>query len=354
MPQGHPTRDRVLAVAALVLAFFAMAGQRRAGEAAAGPNESGAREAAPPKKYVLEYPVAERFYPPIQGFFDEAVRRVDKVRGKRVTRYVNGGYGLPTDQQDVGPGRLHVGADVGWHRPRAPVYAVAAGVVRVSLGPNTLPAADRPASGAVRQGQKPDAAPVPFRSGNLVVIEHRLPTGKHFTSLYCHLGGNRLVKQGDVVTASQQIGSIGENSPAINGGFDPHLHFGVHEGRLAEPGCSLGDLRFLGRETPVKLVALGEEEIEIDVGAGVPVRYLTRAGRWYPITVRDGKSFVSAQMLWDVPSRPGFEIAGYAETTEGWLDPVAFLRKHNAARNPAPLRARKPNPAGKPDPAGKP
>lgn len=324
----------------------AVAAQAVAGEAAEGPNESGAREAAPPVKYVLEYPTAERFYPPIQGFFDEAVRRVDKVRGKRVTRYVNGGYGLPTDQEDVGPGRLHVGADVGWHRARAPVYAVAAGVVRVSLGPNTLPAADKPGAGELRESRKSSPATAPPRSGNLVVIEHHLPTGEYFTSLYCHLGGNRLVKQGDVVTASQQIGSIGENSPAVNGGFDPHLHFGVHEGRSAEPGCTLGDLHLAGRAIPIQLVNVAEDQIEIKIGGGFPLSYLTRAGRRYPITVRDGKSYVSAQMLWDVPSRPGFEIAGYAETTEGWLDPVAFLRKHDAARNPAPPRARKPDPAG--------
>jgi murein DD-endopeptidase MepM/ murein hydrolase activator NlpD len=343
-----------------MLLAVAMAASGRAGEAAERSRaEAGKQPAAPPEptpappaRYILNYPAAERFYPPIQGFFDEAARTSDKVRGRRVTRFPNGGYGRQTDEQDVGGGRLHVGADMGWHRPRAPVYAVAAGVVRQSLGPVSLAAEDnaeeKSERGPETKGLKPEAAPVPPSWGNLVVIEHRLPSGEYVTSIYGHLGSNRLVKQGDVVAASQQIGTIGEKDPAINGGFEPHLHFGLHQGRMAEPGCTLGDLYLVGRAIPVQLVDVAEDRIEIKIGAGLRLGYLTRAGRRYPVTVRDGKSYVSAQVLWDVRNRPGFEVAGYADTTEGWLDPVAFLRKHGAARNPAPPRAHKPEPAGKP------
>jgi murein DD-endopeptidase MepM/ murein hydrolase activator NlpD len=210
------------------------------------------------------------------------------------------------------------------------------------MAPSFFSAAGKPAPAGRREGETPDAPSTAFRWGNLVVIEHRLPDGQYFTSIYGHLGNNRLVKQGDLVAASRQIGSIGEKNVAINGGFDPHLHFGVLQGRAAEPGCSLGDLHFAGRATPVKLVDVAEEQVEI--ATEFPLGYLTRGGKRYPVTVRGGKYYVSAQVLWDVVTRPGFDIAGYARTTEGWLDPVAFLRDHGAARNPAPPRPRKPAP----------
>ena len=56
----------------------------------------------------------------------------------------------------------------------------------------------------------------------------------------------------------------------------------------------------------------------------------------YPVTVRDGR-FFAAQMLWDVKSRPGFTIAGYGLSTEGWPDPTALLRQQGADVNPSPL-----------------
>ena len=88
-----------------------------------------------PEKYVLDYPTAERFCPPIRSAFVEAEQSFGVVRGRRFTYKPNGGYGLPVIDKVEGKNLLHAGADLGWYQIGEPVFAVAAGVVRVSDGP---------------------------------------------------------------------------------------------------------------------------------------------------------------------------------------------------------------------------
>jgi len=305
-----------------------------------------AAEAAPPERYVIEYPAAGQFCPPVETYFAEVVRTFEVVRGHRFTHKPNGGYGLPVVQQVEGRNLLHLGADVGWHRVGAPVYAAAAGVVRISEGPDELAAQLKPAAGD-RPGDNRPALPRGARLwGNAVMIEHHLPSGEYFNSIYGHLGANRLVKPGDVVQAGQQIGTIGADRREIDGGYTPHLHFAVRQGRLADPGCTLYEVREKPEDSPLpaKLKTLGEREIELEYPAAVAERMQKAArrtirlgGRAYPVTVREGRFFSLAQMLWDVKSRPGFVIAGHGLSTEGWPDPTAFLRQHGADVNPAPF-----------------
>lgn len=75
--------------------------------------------------------------------------------------------------------------------------------------------------------------------GNFIAIEHRFDTDQYFTTLYGHLGNDRKVKAGDIVQAGQMIATIGRQHARINGGYEPHLHFGVRQGRNAEiaPRC---------------------------------------------------------------------------------------------------------------------
>ena len=87
-----------------------------------------------PPKYVLEYPKAEAFCPPTEGFFEEVQRTVDRVGTHTFRHQPNGGYGLPVVDKVGDANLIHLGADVGFYRVGEPVYAVAAGVVRLSQG----------------------------------------------------------------------------------------------------------------------------------------------------------------------------------------------------------------------------
>lgn len=60
-------------------------------------------------------------------------------------------------------------------------------------------------------------------AGNLVVIEHKLPDGSKFYSLYAHLDKVN-VKVGQEVKAGEKIGTLGNTGRSTN----PHLHLGIY------------------------------------------------------------------------------------------------------------------------------
>ncbi len=337
MTHPCPRLDHFFA-AVCVLLGIALSARSTAAQGAVGEVADPEAKATTPERYVLDYPPAERFCPPVQSFFYEVVRTFEVVRGRRFTHQPNGGYGLPVVYKVNGRNLLHLGADVGWHRVGDPVYAVAAGVVRVSEGPGLAREGGRSAGRRQPKGASPGGQAEALHWGNRVVIEHRFPGGEHFTTIYGHLGVDRQVEAGDVVQAGQQIGTIGRKHFRVNGGYDPHVHFAVREGRLAEPGCTLMTLYLGGKPGAMKLVSVGEEEIEVELPPDVPAISINLGGRVYPVTRRDGKLFLPARMLWDLRNRPGFEIVGYGLSTEGWRDPVAFLRECGADLNPAPFR----------------
>ena len=311
-----------------------MAAER--GNAGAGGAE---RRPATPEKYILDYPPAEQFCPPVQTFFFEVVRTFEVVRGRRFTHQLNGGYGLPVVQKVEGKHLLHLGADVGWYRVGLPVYAAAAGVVRVSEGPSLVPDKEERGADGRRSGQRRSGRPTgALHWGNCINIEHRLPGGEYFTTVYGHLGNDRLVEVGEVVEAGQPIGTVGRKHFRVNGGYEPHLHFGVRQGRLAEPGCTLLTFHVGDKPGSMRLLQLGEEEIEVELPEGVSATSINLGGRAYTITRRDERFLLPARILRDIRNRPGFQIVGYGLSTEGWHDPVAFLRRHGADRNPAPFQ----------------
>jgi len=338
--------NRLRAVAVLLAVAVSFAAARGAAEYDSGGAPDVRPEPGVPETYTLDYPPADRFCPPLRWFFFEVVRTVDSIRGRRVTHELNGGYGLPAKERIEGEHLLHLGADVGWFRVGEPVYAVAAGVVRVSDGPG-LNADERESDSEDRAGRRSSSPRPKMQWGNVVTIEHRLPGGDYFTTVYGHLGSDRLVKAGDVVEAGQPIGTIGRKHARINGGFDPHLHFAVRRGRLAEPGCTLMTLRVAGRTHSLKLVAVEEDAMEVELPAELSGSYVIWNGRSYPLTRRGDARFLPARVLWAVKSRPGFEIVGYGRSLEGWPDPVAFLRRHGADRNPARFRGPEPGRAAR-------
>jgi murein DD-endopeptidase MepM/ murein hydrolase activator NlpD len=283
-----------------------------------------AEESAAP--YPLSYPAAEQFCPPVDGFFDEVQRTVDRVRGRTFRHQPNGGYGLPVVDQVGDAHLLHLGADVGWYRVGDPVFAVANGVVRISEGPPKV-TADKTKS----------KAPKKLEWGNVVVIEHRLADGKYATTIYGHLMSERLVKVGDVVRAGQQIGMIG--STAVNGGYKPHLHLGVRAGRIAEVGRKLVLMMGDGTGSALEITEVKEKEkdgvIVLKGGSALLASLQMGAdGRRFEITHAGDNVEVSAALLSYVPS-PEFLIVGYGLSTDGWLDPILFLKAHSADVNPA-------------------
>jgi murein DD-endopeptidase MepM/ murein hydrolase activator NlpD len=168
-------------------------------------------------------------------------------------------------------------------------------------------------------------------------LEHRLPDESYATTIYGHLANERLVKVGDFVRAGQQIGTIG--TTRVNGGYKPHLHFGVRQGRMAEVGRKLIDLTFNGNQVPLKIAELREDAVVLSGATVLPERLrLNINGREFEIIRHGDKAEVSAAILLRVPS-PEFPIVGYGLSTDGWLDPVAFLRSQGADSNPAPFEA---------------
>ncbi|XDD51947.1 M23 family metallopeptidase [Leptospira sp. WS92.C1] len=60
--------------------------------------------------------------------------------------------------------------------------------------------------------------------GNVVILTHRLPSGRWVNSLYAHLSTMH-VKKGDKVRKGKKIGRIGD----ANRRYGPHLHFELRD-----------------------------------------------------------------------------------------------------------------------------
>jgi murein DD-endopeptidase MepM/ murein hydrolase activator NlpD len=266
-----------------------------------------------PRSYLLDYPPANRFVPPIEGFFEEVASTIGRV-GRRTFRHQpNGGYGLAIRERVGGKNLLHLGADVGWYRVGEPVVAVADGVVRVAQQPLT-------------EDDKRRLSPAgSMEWGGVVAVEHRLPDDSYVTTIYGHLDPELLVSTGDVVKAGQQIGTIG--SARVNGGYKPHLHFAVRSGRRAEKGRRLITVHVNDRLATLTIQSLTEKAVVLTGAEELPELTRLRVGdKVFEVRKRNGTAEVDADILWHIQP-PDFAIVGYGLSTEGWRDPVAFLRE---------------------------
>ena len=171
--------------------------------------------------------------------------------------------------------------------------------------------------------------------GNVVVIEHQLADGKYATTIYGHLANDRLVKAGDIVQAGQQIGTVG--ATRVNGGYKPHLHLGVRTGRMAEVGRKLLLMTLDGHATEMQITAMHDDKIEVTGATNLPAELVMGLdGRKIAVEKQGDKATLDAAFLYYVPA-PDFLIVGYGLSTDGWLDPIDFLRAHGAEANPAPF-----------------
>lgn len=132
-------------------------------------------------------PLADSFMAPLRDYFDPSRRSA----------------GVPIGS---GPFRdsVHVGDDVAWDVSDRTVVAVADGMVRL-------------------------VAHI-YSWGFLIVVEHRVPDGRTYCSLYGHLSPSISVVQGQLVRKGERLGATGRSETWENGGYLAHLHFGIHRG----------------------------------------------------------------------------------------------------------------------------
>jgi hypothetical protein len=145
----------------------------------------------------VEFKAAERCVPPVREYFDPQRHS----------------YGVCVSKEYVAfAGSIHIGDDAAWGKALRTVVAIAPGVVR-------------------------RASHIPSW-GFIAVVEHKLPEGEAFCSVYAHLSPLLFVKPGDIVAAGQKIGSVGRSNSVENGGYTAHLHFGIHRGAFSTEGGS--------------------------------------------------------------------------------------------------------------------
>jgi murein DD-endopeptidase MepM/ murein hydrolase activator NlpD len=343
------------------------------------------------ERYVLDYPVAQQFCLPVETYADDVTQTVQKVGGRTIRHQLNGGYGLPVVIMVGNQNLLHLGSDVAWHRVGAPVFAIADGVVRVSQGPapavttkggaktitaranagakgveiksgtagtDDAPIADpnggetnseskdsgpvnntienRAAETTKNSAEKNHGAPAAIGWGNVIAIEHHLPDGIYVTSIYGHLGNGRRVSVGDIVHAGEMIGAIGSIG-VENGGFKPHLHFGIRSGRMFELGRKIFTITHEGQTDTVKLVNFDEKEIELETPSYFPLPMaINLYGHEFTISNVDDKIVMPAAALNYIQPND-FAITGYGLSTDGWLNPSEFLSQMLARYPQAPF-----------------
>ncbi|MGD0092041.1 MAG: peptidoglycan DD-metalloendopeptidase family protein [Planctomycetota bacterium] len=211
---------------------------------------------------------AASFMPPLRAYFDPARESFGKV----------------TEEDAVGfTGMVHAADDVGWYRDHRTVVASANGLVRqVRCAPSW---------------------------GCLVIIEHLLPDGKFFCSLYAHLSAFICVLPGQVVKKGQKIGSIGRSLTWENGGYLAHLHFGIHKGpywQAFEVGAPL-DVRYEGKHYVGRVVSSDVNSTLVDIHHAKGAQQLRRSSSWV-------SGYVSKE-CWE-------------HKRHGWVDPQHFLKEH--------------------------
>ncbi len=216
-----------------------------------------------------ETPIAQSLMPPVRKYMDSK----RKSYGRRVGT-------------DTGPfaGRVHVGDDVAFHKDHATVLAIGDGLV---ISVDTT-----------------------HSWGGGVIIEHRLPDGARFFSMYAHLSPFIHVRAGQKVRKGQKIGSVGRSFTWENGGYPAHLHFAI---RWIHPGIGQQfETRVNGKQVLTTVVKCEGRTLFLEypggaVTATVPVPWVV--GYMSPQKFRKGN--------------------------HRWTDPQAFIREHSRHRQPA-------------------
>ncbi len=202
------------------------------------------------------------------------------VRGYALSGESNYGRTVPDGAVEGFIGLVHVGDDIAWRQPHAPVFSVAVGVVRLVTWIDTW--------------------------GTLVVIEHRDWDGAPVCSLYGHLSPFVCVRAGDGVCAGTKIGAVGRSYTVENGGYEAHLHFALHAGRFVQPPAvgSVIDLRYRGSLRRARVLRADGERTEASVVVHSVRHVVVKMTSWTA-------GYVS-RAWWDAGDH-------------GWLEPTRWL-----------------------------
>ena len=294
-----------------------------------------------PEKWIIQVPPARQVCLPTRNALADASRTVSKAPGRVFRHEPNGGWHRKAQGLVHGKPVLHVGMDFGLWRVGEPVFAIANGIVRLSAGP--VNPKRKSGSRAARSGQQ-KSDPTKFNVsagcmpwGNIIVIEHHFPNEGYFTSVYGHLGTNRLVETGEAVQAGQMIGRIGAKNPYINGGYIPHLHFGIRKGRMGEENGILSVVPVDGKFYAMRMTSISADKVVVELDRDNPIS--PPAGIVAPENappVRERQEY-PARLMWTM-NRFGFHIVGHTDDARPWLNPLAFLRSRGVLTNPARFR----------------
>lgn len=149
---------------------------------------------------VMDYPdnPNERIVFDLSKGYDPAFAGTDKEWG--IGRYNEKRMNMYTAPQYGGRRNIHMGIDI-WTKAGTPVYSFYEGAV------------------AYQQDNDEEG-----NYGPTIVTRHRLKDVTLY-ALYGHLSRRSLeiFKTGEPIAKGQKIGELGE--PAVNGGWEPHLHF---------------------------------------------------------------------------------------------------------------------------------
>ncbi len=106
---------------------------------------------------------------------------------------------------------------------------------------------------------------------------------------------------------------------------------------MAEVGRKLIVMSIEGKQTLLQIAELHDDNIVLTGGKDLPEQLqMGLDGRKFQFSKHDDKAEVNAAFLTYVPL-PDFMIVGYGLSTDGWLDPIAFLKVHGADVHPAPF-----------------
>lgn len=101
-----------------------------------------------------------------------------------------------------------------------------------------------PADGIIKHAQNHPYKDGVKNYGGLIIIEHFIK-GEYVCSVLGHLKPEFTVSEGEKVSAGQRLGFVGTKEE--NGGYDPHLHYGIRKGQYGTgTGSDCGKWIFAG------------------------------------------------------------------------------------------------------------
>ncbi len=211
-------------------------------------------------------PTAADFVPPVRDYFDP----------KRTSF----GFRVPAGSTAFSDS-VHIGDDVTWNEPHRTVVAIGNGIVQ--------------------------SVKCTHSWGYIIIVEHTLPDKSKVCSLYAHLSPFVHVRPGDSVKRGQKLGAIGRGNTWENGGYLPHLHFGVHKGSYLKQ-WQVGETvacRFKGAKAFAKVVeSKGGYALAQIIGTEFKIR-LEGDADWICGYISPAK----------------FKSGGH-----GWMDPQSFIK----------------------------